>query len=109
MKRAVTLLLLVVMIASLLVGCGTTATTAATTTDTKAAETEKPKVDTTILMEQDDNMINTYTLIAVNPDAPFADADGKAVENVSINTAGAQALIDWMLSQEGLDAAAKYG
>ena len=109
MKRAVTLLLLVVMIASLLVGCGTTATTAATTTDAKAAETEKPKVDTTILMEQDDNMINTYTLIAVNPDAPFADADGKAVENVSINTAGAQALIDWMLSQEGLDAAAKYG
>lgn len=59
---------------------------------------EAASVDTEILIEADENMINTYSLLAVNPDAPFADADGNAVSDVKINTAGAQALIDWMLS-----------
>ena len=62
-----------------------------------------------ILKEADDNMINTYTLLAVNPDAPFVDADGKAVADVAINTAGAAALINWLLSEEGQKAAAEYG
>ncbi len=62
-----------------------------------------------ILKEADDNMINTYTLLAVNPDAPFADADGRRVEDVSLNTAGAAALINWLLSEEGEAAAAAYG
>ena len=70
---------------------------------------EAPAVDLCILKEADDNMINTYTLIAVNPDAPFTDADGNAVSDVAINTAGAEALIDWMLSEEGLTLAAGYG
>ena len=69
---------------------------------------QTPAVDTMILMETDDNMINTYTLLAVNPDAPFTDADGNAVPDVDINTAGAEALIQWMLS-EGLDLAVAYG
>ena len=66
-------------------------------------------VDTCILMEADDNMINTYSLLAVNPDAPFVDADGKAVNDVKLNTVGASALINWLLSAEGEQLAADYG
>ena len=68
-----------------------------------------PAVDTMILKEADDNMINTYTLLAVNPDAPFSDTDGNAVSGVEVNTAGAQALIQWLLSDEGMAMAADYG
>ena len=71
-------------------------------------EEQAPAVDTMILKEADDNMINTYSLLAVNPDAPFTDADGNAVSDVDVNTAGAEALIQWMLS-EGLDLAVAYG
>ena len=70
---------------------------------------EEGKVDLCILKEADDNMINNYTLIAVDPKAPFTDADGSAVENVAINTAGAEALIEWMLSAEGNELEANYG
>ena len=66
-------------------------------------------VDTKILMEADDNMLNTYSALAVNPDAPFVDADGNAVADVYVNTAGADALIQWLLSQEALDMAGAYG
>ena len=66
-------------------------------------------VDTCILKESDDNMINTYTLLAVNPEAPFVDADGKAVPDVALNTVGAAALINWLLSEEGEELAANYG
>ncbi len=73
------------------------------------AEPEAPAVNTVILKEADDNMINTYTVIAVNPEAPFTDADGKAVTDVAINTDGAEALIDWMLSDEAMALIADYG
>ena len=73
-----------------------------------APEEQTPAVDTVILKEADDNMINTYTLLAVNPEAPFTDEDGNAVDGVAVNTAGAEALIQWMLS-EGLDLAVAYG
>lgn len=66
-------------------------------------------VNTKILKEEDPSMINTYTVIAVNPDAPFTDADGNPVDNVAINTAGAEALIQWLLSDEGLELAGTYG
>lgn len=73
------------------------------------AGSQMAAVDLTILYEQDDSMINTYSLLAVNPNAPFVDADNKPVSDVSVNTAGAAALINWMLSQEGLELAADYG
>ena len=57
----------------------------------------------------DDKMLNTYTVIAVNPEAPFVDADGNSVTDVAVNTAGADALIQWFLTQETLDLAANYG
>lgn len=79
----------------------------------EAAEEAAPEiglvVDTKILKEADDNMINTYTLLAVNPEAPFEDADGNAVEDVTLNTVGADALINWLLSEEGEQLAADYG
>ncbi|MEE0511856.1 MAG: substrate-binding domain-containing protein [Peptococcaceae bacterium] len=111
MKKIVSLLL-VLMLAVGMVGCGnssdssdTAATSAAQESDNKDAVV----VDTTILKEADDDMLNTYTVIAVNPDAPFVDANGNAVSDVAINTAGADALIQWLLTDEALDLAANYG
>ena len=63
------------------------------------AEAEESSVGLQILYEQDDSMINTYSLLAVNPEAPFVDADEKPVEGVELNTEGAKALINWMLSE----------
>lgn len=118
MKRFITLLLAAIMLLSLC-ACGQAAVpapaepAAAPAAEPAAveapAEEAAPAVDLCILKEADDDMINTYTLLAVNPDAPFTDADGKAVTDVVINTAGAEALIDWMLSEEGTALAASYG
>jgi len=79
-----------------------------------AAEEPSPEadelvVDTCILLEADDAMINNYSLLAVNPEAPFVDADGKTVADVELNTVGAEALINWLLSEEGQELAANYG
>ena len=101
MKKTLSLLLALVMLFSL----GISAFAA----DAPAEETDALVVDTMILMEADDNMINNYTLLAVNPEAPFVDADGNTVEDVALNTVGAAALINWLLSEEGEAAAADYG
>ena len=103
MKKALSLLLALVLILGL-AACG--AKTAAPQQSEPVSEVEDKLM---ILKEADDNMINTYTLLAVNPDAPFADADGNAVDDVSLNTVGAAALINWLLSEEGEKAAADYG
>ena len=66
-------------------------------------------VNTAILKEADESMKNTYAVLAVNDKAPFADADGKAVDDVALNTAGADALYQWLNSREALDAAAAFG
>ena len=66
-------------------------------------------VDTTILMEADNDMLNTYSAIAVNPEAPFVDADGNAVADVYVNTAGADALIQWLLTEEALKLTSEFG
>ena len=121
MKKTLSLLLVLAMLVAMLSGCSssTPAETAAPTAEPTQApaepvETEEPAadavvVDTKILYEADESMLNTYTLIAVNPDAPFTDADGNPVSDVAVNTAGADALIHWLLSQEALDLAAAYG
>ena len=70
---------------------------------------EVAATNTVILYEADDDMINNYTIIAVNPDSPWVDADGNPVSDVAINTVGADALINWMLSEEGETAAANFG
>ena len=117
MKKNIALLLTLALSFTMLTGCSggdhskpkadAAAAETETKDDTDAATQSAP--DTVILKETDESMINTYTLIAVNPDAPFADADGNAVSDVAINTEGADALIDWFLTQEALDLAADYG
>lgn len=99
MKRFLSLMLAVLFVLAM-AACGTQ----------PAATPEEPasSVDLTILYEQDDSMINNYSLLAVNPEAPFADADGNAVADVALNTAGAEALINWMLG-EGAELAAQFG
>lgn len=84
-------------------------TAAESTAESTQEEATDEAVGLTILYEEDDSLINTYSLLAVNPDAPFADADGNPVADVTLNTEGAQALIDWMLSDEGLELIANYG
>ena len=137
-KSLLALLLTVAMVSSLFTGCGNSGnggkeTTAAATTaqgetagevttaapaetkapeETTAAETEAQaagSVNTVILKEADDKMINTYTVIAVDPEAPFTDENGNAVSDVAVNTAGADALIQFLLSEEGKTAAAEFG
>ncbi|MBQ6019571.1 MAG: substrate-binding domain-containing protein [Clostridia bacterium] len=57
-----------------------------------------------ILKEEADDMKNTYSLLGVNPEAEaFAGAE------VAINTEGAKALIDWLLSDEAAALIADYG
>ena len=79
--------------------------------DNKPSEppTEGKKLGLEILKEEDDSLINNYTVIAVNDKASWKDAEGKAVADVKINTAGADAFFYWLLSEEGLKACAKYG
>lgn len=129
MKKILSLLLALAMMMGLL-ACGAQPEAApetqpATETPTEAATeapaeepaeeaTEAPAepalvVDTGILMEADKDMLNTYTVIAVNPEAPFEDADGNAVSDVYVNTAGADALIKWLLSEEALTLASQFG
>ena len=120
MKKIVSLLLALVMVLALC-ACGPTAApapaaTAAPAHASEPAPVEAPApeapalvVDACILKEADDAMINNYSLLAVNPDAPWVDADGKPVSDVAINSVGAAALINWLLSEEGQELAANYG
>lgn len=118
-KRLIAVILALTMLLALC-ACGQQAASApgaapaadelpASSTEAAPAKSEAPAVDLCILKEADNAMINTYTVIAVNPDAPFTDADGKGVSDVAVNTAGAEALIDWLLSDEGLRLASEYG
>ena len=130
MKRIIALLLALVMVFALVACAPKAAAPADEPKDEPAKEEvkdepkdepkEEPKdepveeepevvVDTMILKEADDKMLNTYSAIAVNPDAPFVDADGNAVADVAVNTAGADALIQWLLTKEALDMAGAYG
>lgn len=136
MKKALSIILALSMLLMLMAGCGGDSTGASpsdvsvpSSTASSAGETPEetqppeeqpednaqpeesgaPTVDLCILYEQDDSMINTYSLLGVNPEAPFVDADGNAVSDVALNTVGAEALINWMLSEEGKTAAGNYG
>lgn len=114
MKKLLSLALTLAMVLGL-VACGSSAKAPAETTAAPVAETVKeteapkaPSVNLEILLERDDSMINTYSLLAVNDAAPFVDANGNKVNDVKLNTVGADALINFMLG-EGEDLAANYG
>ena len=118
-KKLFSLLMVLAMVVGL-VACSGNTTTLATNEETQVEETTTTEevVETTteaaksvnlsILKEQDDSMINTYSLLAVNDEAPFVDANGASVNDVVLNTAGANALINWMLG-EGEDLAKNFG
>ena len=109
MKRTLAILLAVCMI-FVLCACGAAETTPVSESVAEEyVSADESSVDLQILMEEDDSMINTYSLLAVNPDANFVDADGNAVADVELNTEGADALINWLLSEEGEELAANYG
>ena len=108
MKKYLSLFLAVLMVFALC-ACAADKPAESAAPEASTPVEEAATLNTVILKEADDSMINNYTLLAVNPDAPFVDADGKAVADVKLNTVGADALINWMLSEEGQAAAAEYG
>lgn len=109
MKKLITLLLALLMLCSIC-ACGVPAADDAQSPEpTEEAAKTASNLNLEILLEEDDSMKNTYTVIAVNPDAAFVDADGNAVNDVELNTVGADALINWLLSDEGLKLASEYG
>lgn len=61
-----------------------------------------PNLD--ILVSESDDMKNTYSLIGVNPDAAAF-----AGKNVTINTEGANALMEWLQGEEASALIEKYG
>ena len=121
MKKIVSLLLVLAMMMAF-AACGAQKAPETTAPATQPVETTEAPVETTapatepalvvdtcILMEADSDMLNTYSVIAVNPEAPFVDADGNAVADVAVNTAGADAFYQFLVSQEALDMAGAYG
>lgn len=108
MKRIAKLMSLIMALVMMLslAACGNN-TDKETPSTTEPTETKK--INLTILKEEDEKMKNNYSVIAVAEDAKWVDADGNAVKDVKINEAGADALINWLLSEEGLKAIAEYG
>ena len=125
MTKRICLVFFAVLFALSAVACAKTAPAVATPADatpvTVLAEPEAVAPEMTalpeayeglgikILLEQDDDMMNNYSVIAVNDASPFKDADGKAVSGVAVNTVGAKALIDWLMSDEAAQIIATYG
>ena len=110
MKKLLVLLLALALVLSF-AACGATEEAeeaAEEATEEATEEAAESSVGLSILYEADDDMINNYSLLAVNPDASWVDADGNAVSDVAINTVGADAFINWMLS-EGAELAGNYG
>lgn len=58
----------------------------------------KANLDLSIVLNERDDLKNTYSLIACNP-----------AKNTGLNSEGAQAFITWMTKQDTLDKIAKYG
>lgn len=58
----------------------------------------KANLELSIVLDKGDDMKNTYSLIACNPE-----------KNTGLNTEGAQAFITWMTKQDTLDKIADYG
>lgn len=120
LKKLLGIMITLSLLASITACSTSTSTTATTAVETETVaetvvetvpETEAPQpvsVNLEILKEQDDSMINTYSLLAVNDKAPFVDTNDAPVTDVVLNTAGADALVNFMLG-EGADLAKNYG
>ena len=63
-----------------------------------------------ILKEADNDLKNTYSMIAVKPDAPFVDSvTGQPKSGVVINTEAANVFINWMTGEKARGLIAEYG
>ena len=65
-----------------------------------------------ILYEADNDLKNTYSMLAVNPNAPFVDSvTGKALPagQVKIDTTAADVFVKWMTSEHAKALIAFYG
>ena len=64
-----------------------------------------------ILKESDNDLKNTYSMLAVNPNAPFIGLDGKALPEgqVKIDTTAADVFVKWMTSEHAKALIAFYG
>jgi ABC-type tungstate transport system permease subunit/predicted small lipoprotein YifL len=124
MKKLISLLLVLCMVFALC-ACGTKEEAAPAQEAAPAEEAAAPveeaapaeevveepvnALNISVLYESDDSLINNYTLIGVNPDATFVDVDGNVVPDVQVNTVGAKAMIDWLLSDECKAMIADFG
>lgn len=64
-----------------------------------------------ILYEADNDLKNTYSMLAVKPNAPFIGLDGKALPEgqVKIDTTAADVFVKWMTSEHAKALIAFYG
>ena len=64
-----------------------------------------------ILYEADNDLKNTYSMLAVKPNAPFFGLDGKALPEgqVKIDTTAADVFVKWMTSEHAKALIAFYG
>ena len=124
MQKIMSLLLALMLVFSM-AACGSSDEGASSPTDVPTppadtsapVESEQPEepaveddgINLAIVYEQDDSMINNYSIIAVNPEAPFVDADGNAVADVAVNSVGAAALVNWIISDACKELASNYG
>ena len=118
MKRTFFLFLLFIVFSCLLWGCGdeepmpTPPAPIAIPTESTVPPTlpeEVPPLSTLILREKDEELRIDYTLMAVSPDAPFTDFSGNPAPGITINTAGADALMAFLTSPQAMELAAAYG
>ncbi len=120
MTKRICLVFFVAFFALSAIACAKTAPAVATASDATPV-TMEAEAETTIapvatealgikiLLERDADMMNNYSVIAVNDASPFRDADGNAVSGVAVNTIGAKALADWLMSDEAAQVITSYG
>lgn len=100
MKKILAALLVVALMltcAAVFTGCATT-------------ETKVDKLpNLSIMYEASADLKNTYSIIAVDPDAPFINSDKQPVTVTGINTEGADAFINFMFLASTRDSIASYG
>lgn len=121
MRKILSLLLPLLLIAGLFTGCSeedaeeTTAptkaaiaeTTAPTEAETEPTETEvtypEAQTNTVVYRDGDRALQMDYVFLAVSQDAPFL------VKDVTLNESGVDALIQWLMTEEARAIAAEFG
>ncbi len=103
MKKTLAFLLALITVLGLLTGCSQAP--AEEPTDESLASSGLPAApsDLMVLKNADEDLCISYNILAVSPDAPFS------VSDAAVNTAGADALIFWLTSIDGLRLIDSFG